>query len=165
MTGPEFFYLFEYIKCESFKDHKSPKKKNLRGIQSRKISRNCKFPKIPKKHSIGTSINVLCRTRISNSLRILQLSVFTLEGHFRCSHHFVTFCSQRVTIFHVTILTMSPNFSTGHHLRYKQCYRLKIEFRSRLMNFNFEPLCCKNSTATLLLSKKYVIFFMFHGRK
>ena len=33
------------------------------------------------------------------------------------------------------------------------------------MNFNFEPLCCKNSRATLLLSKKYVIFFMFHGRK
>ena len=23
---------------------------------------------------------------------------FTLEGHFRCSHHFVTFCSQRVII-------------------------------------------------------------------
>ena len=25
------------------------------------------------------------------------------------------------------------------------------------MNFNFEPLCCKNSSATLLLSKNYVI--------
>ena len=29
------------------------------------------------------------------------------------------------------------------------------------MNFNFEPLCCKNSSATLLLSKKYVIFLCF----
>ena len=25
------------------------------------------------------------------------------------------------------------------------------------MNFNFEPLCCKNSSATLLLSKKYAM--------
>ena len=41
---------------------------------------------------------------------------FTLEGHFRCSHHFVTFCSQRVTISHMTIWRMSP-ISTCHQLR------------------------------------------------
>ena len=63
------------------------------------------FPKIPKNTSIETSINVLCRTRISNSLRILPLSVFTLERYkrLRCSHHFVTFCCN-VSPFHM----MSP---------------------------------------------------------
>ena len=33
------------------------------------------------------------------------------------------------------------------------------------MNFNFEKNGYKNSSAHELLSKKYVIFFTFHGQK
>ena len=33
------------------------------------------------------------------------------------------------------------------------------------MNFNFETFGYKNSSAHAFLSKKYSIFFMFHGQK
>ena len=86
--------------------------------KSTKIAKIVNFPKIPKNTSIETSINVLCRTRISNSLRILPLSVFTLERYerLRCSHHFVTFCCN-VSAFHM----MSPfsSLPNSHHFRCK----------------------------------------------
>ena len=80
MTGPEFFYLFEYIKCESSKDPSFSSTIKIKISQSYLVSESLEWQISQNSrkfgiYSIGTSINVLCRTRISNSLRILQLSV------------------------------------------------------------------------------------------
>ena len=39
------------------------------------------------------------------------------------------------------------------------------DYEYSLYFFNFETICWKNSSAYELLSKKYAIFVMFHGRK
>ena len=106
MTGPESVYFFEYIKCEIFKDPSLLKDhtnllKFLRGILASE-NRIANFPKFQKKVDWNFNQCFMQNTNFEFFTNITTQR-FTLEGHFRCSHHFVTFCSQRVTISRVTM--------------------------------------------------------------